>query len=234
MPPCHSRPGPARRHHGRLAGHRLGRRHDEEEERHDQPETRGALAREPGDELRLEAERSIEYGAHYAAAAYEGNLDCRVFAFANYPDIGKQQDEIDQWEERWLSPDYRRGRANFEKVAEGISAKFPDRPPVRIIPVGEVMYRLHQHMKQGKVPGYKHIAELYADGVHLNSEGEYVEAVTHYATVFQDDPHDCITSGLRFWKGPYGVDKAFAEVVWDVVWEVVTSDPNTGVKSASE
>jgi hypothetical protein len=65
-------------------------------------------------------------------------------------------------------------------------------------------------MKDGKVLGFEHIADLYADGVHLNSEGKYVEAVTHYAVVFQEDPHGCITSGLRFWKGPYGVHKSFA------------------------
>lgn len=181
-----------------------------------------------------EAAKSIEFGANYAAAAYNGNPKCQVYVFANYPGIGKDQSETEKWEERWLSPDYRRGRANFEKVANGISAKFPDNSPVRIIPVGEVMYRLHLRMKEGKVSGFKHVADLYADGVHLKSEGKYVEAVTHYATVFQDDPHDCITSGLRFWKGPYGVDKKFAEVVWDVVWDVVTSDPNTGVESTGE
>jgi hypothetical protein len=102
---------------------------------------------------------------------------------------------------------------------------------VRIIPVGEVMYRLQLRMKEGKVPKFKHIAELYQDGVHLKPEGKYVEAVTHYATVFRDDPHGSITTGLRFWRGPYGVDKEFAEVVWDVVWEVVTGYPPTGVKA---
>lgn len=176
------------------------------------------------------AETSIEYGAYYAAAAYEGNPRCQVYVFANYPGIGKEQDEADQWEQRWLSPDYTRGRANFEKVAAGLSAKFPDKKPVRIIPVGEVMYRLHLRMKQGKVPGYRHIADLYADGVHLKSEGKYVEAVTHYATVFTDDPHGCITVGLRFWKGPYEVDQAFAEIVWDTAWQVITTYPQTGVK----
>ena len=175
-------------------------------------------------------EKSIEFGANYAAAAYQGNPDCQVYVFANYPGIGKDQSEADQWEERWLSPDFRRGRANFEKVAQGISARLPDRKPVRIIPVGEVMYRLHLRMKEGKVPELEHIAELYQDGVHLKPEGKYVEAVTHYATVFEDDPDGCITSGLRFWRGPYGVDKEFAEVVWDVVWEVVTTCPHTGVK----
>ncbi len=178
-----------------------------------------------------EAEKSIEYGANYAAAAYEGNPGCQVYVFANYPGIGKDQSETDQWEERWLSPDFRRGRANFERVAKGISAKSPDRKPVRIIPVGEVMYQLHLRMKDGKVPGFKHIAELYADGVHLKSEGKYVEAVTHYATVFQDDPHDCITSGLRFWRGPYSVEEEFAEIVWDVVWKVVTTHPHTGLQT---
>ena len=95
----------------------------------------------------------------------------------------------------------------FAFLAAGISAKFPDKKPVRIIPVGEVMYCLHLRMKDGEVPGFKHIADLYADGAHLNSEGKYLEAVTHYAAVFQEDPHGCITSGLRFWKGPYSVEK---------------------------
>ena len=132
----------------------------------------------------------------------------------------EQQEKKDVWEKRWLSDDDKRGRATFNKVAEGISARFPDKKPVELIPVGEVMYRLHLRMKDGKVPGYRHIADLYVDGVHLKAEGKYLEAVTHYAVVFQDDPHGSITSGLRFWKGPYGVDKAFAEIVWDVVMEV--------------
>jgi len=167
------------------------------------------------------AENSIEYGAKYAAAAYAGNPDCQVCVFANYPDIGKQQEKKDRWEDRWLSKTDTKGRANFQKVAQGISAKFPDKKSVQVIPVGEVMYRLHLRMKDGEVPGFRHVADLYADGVHLKAEGKYLEAVTHYAVVFQQDPHDCITSGLRFWKGPYGVDRAFAETVWDVVVEVL-------------
>lgn len=177
-------------------------------------------------------EKSVEFGAKYAAAAYEGNPQCQVYVFANYPVIGKDGSEKGQWESRWLSPDYTRGKANFEQVARGLSAKFPDKKPVRIIPVGQVMYRLHLLMKSGKVPGCQHIADLYSDGVHLEAEGKYLEAVTHYATIFGDDPHGCITSGLRFWKGPYGVEAAFAKTVWDVAWEVITTDPLTGVAPA--
>lgn len=172
-------------------------------------------------------ENSIEYGTKYAAAAYAGNRDCQVYVFANYPEIGQEQEKKDLWVERWLSDRDTRGRATFEKVAQGISSNFPDKKPVKIIPVGEVMYRLHLRMKEDKVPGYQHIADLYADGVHLNSEGKYLEAVTHYAVIFQEDPHDCIISGLRFWKGPYSVDNSFAEVVWDVVVEVTTTNDKT-------
>lgn len=173
--------------------------------------------------------KSVEFGANYAAAAYEGNPQCQVYVFENYPVIGKDGSEKDQWESRWLSADYTRGRANFEQVAKGLSARFPDKKPVRIIPVGEVMYQLHLKMKAGEVPGYKHIADLYADAVHLKSEGKYLEAVTHYATIFQDDPHGCITAGLRFWKGPYAVDRAFAEHVWDVAWKAIARHPGTSV-----
>jgi hypothetical protein len=173
-------------------------------------------------------ENSIEYGAKYAAAAYAGNPDCQVYVFSNYPDIGKEQEKKSQWEQRWLSETDTRGRATFQKVADGISALFPDKKAVKIIPVGEVMYRLHLRMKAGKVNGCEHIADLYADGVHLKAEGKYLEAVTHYTAVFQQDPHDCIISGLRFWKAPYGVDKAFAEIVWDVVAEVTEVESAQG------
>ena len=173
------------------------------------------------------ADNAIQYGANYASAAYEGNPECQVYVFANYPEIGKDREKADQWESRWLSESDTRGRAHFEKVAAGISAKFPDNKPGRIIPVGEAMYRLHQRMKDGQVPRFKHIADLYEDGVHLNSEGKYLEAVTHYAVVFGEDPHDCIISGLRFWKAPYSVERPFAQAVWDVVADVVKPTPRT-------
>lgn len=175
-------------------------------------------------------EEETDAGIKYAAEAYKGNPNCRVYVFASYPEVGKKHEFADEWEKRWLSETERRGRAKFEKVAAGITAKFPDRLPVRIIPVGEVMYQLHQRMKEGKVPGFKHIAELFEDETHLKAEGKYMEAVTHYATVFGEDPHGVITSGLRFWKGPYSVDPKFAAAVWDVAWEVVRTYPQSGVK----
>ena len=189
-------------------------------------------ARARAEELRAEIERHNRL--YYAESAPE-------ISDAEFDRLFRELQELEERHPELATPDSPTQRVgaplpegvSFEKVAQGISARFPDRKPVRIIPVGEVMYRLHQRMQQGKVPGYKHVADLYEDGVHLKSEGKYVEAVTHYATVFADDPHDCITTGLRFWRAPYGVDKQFAEIVWDVAWDTVTSYPPTGVKTAS-
>jgi hypothetical protein len=42
------------------------------------------------------AQVSIQYGARYAAEAYKGNPECRVYVFANYPEIGKDRSKADQ------------------------------------------------------------------------------------------------------------------------------------------
>ena len=69
--------------------------------------------------------------------------------------------------------------------------------------------------------------ELYilGDG-HPGPNGKYIMAVAHYAVVFQADPRGAITSGLRFWAGPYGVAQDFAEGVWDLVWDIVRTNPH--------
>lgn len=89
------------------------------------------------------------------------------------------------------------------------------------------MYRFYLRAAAGTIPGFTHVADLYEDGVHLKSEGKYLETVTHYAAVFHDDPHGAIASGLRFWRAPCGVNEKFAAIVWDLVWEVVTSVPDS-------
>lgn len=95
--------------------------------------------------------------------------------------------------------------------------------PVRMIPVGYVMAELNGMMKAGKVPGYKSIHDVYADGIHLNNVGAYITACTFYATIFQEDP-----AGLPHdtYKVP---DAELAKLIQQTVWRVVTAHPDSGV-----
>lgn len=66
--------------------------------------------------------------------------------------------------------------------------------------------------------------DLLTDGILITEaerDGDYVEAVTHFSAIYQEDPHGAIISGLYFWQGNYSVSQAFAEQVWDATWEVM-------------
>lgn len=42
--------------------------------------------------------------------------------------------------------------------------------------------------------------------------------------------HGCVISDLRFWRLTYCVDEGPAKIVWEVLWDVVTTCPHWGVK----
>jgi PA14 domain-containing protein/putative Ig domain-containing protein len=174
-------------------------------------------------------------GTGYASLVYEASPDCQVYLFDSYPIRG--QGGADRTpEQKWTQASKgRRGetiiapRDATEAAADAISALYPQRKPCLIIPVGLVICELDKRMKQGKVPGYKSAYDFLEDKSHLNNDGKYVEAATFFAVIYREDPHGAITDGLKFWRGPYGVKKEFAEVVWDAVWDVVSTYRYTGV-----
>jgi len=89
--------------------------------------------------------------------------------------------------------------------------------------LGHVMYELNQRMKAGQVPGYTHIKQLFADGIHLNNVGSYVVGCTYFATLYKESP-----KGLP--GEPYKVtDPKLAEVIQETVWNVVSTNELAGV-----
>ena len=87
-----------------------------------------------------------------------------------------------------------------------------------MVPVGEVMYRLNAQMKAGSIPGYTCAWNLYVDGIHTNTSGEYVASCTYYATIFKADPR-----GLSV-PSEYGtLSAAFVTAVQNTVWDVVSN-----------
>jgi lysophospholipase L1-like esterase len=60
--------------------------------------------------------------------------------------------------------------------------------PIRLIPVGHVMERLHRMMKAGEIPGFTDVWQLHKDGVHHNALGGWMDTLTFYAVIFGEDP----------------------------------------------
>jgi hypothetical protein len=85
------------------------------------------------------------------------------------------------------------------------------------------MYELNQQMKAGRVPGFNHIKEIYADGIHLNNVGAYIVGCTYYATLYRENP-----KGLQL--APYKVEDAkLAGIIQEAVWKVVSTNELAGV-----
>jgi hypothetical protein len=58
---------------------------------------------------------------------------------------------------------------------------------VRLIPTGEVLYRMHLRLASGDVPRMTEIADLYRDEVHLNSVGQWLSGVTAASVITGTD-----------------------------------------------
>lgn len=98
------------------------------------------------------------------------------------------------------------------------------RHPVRLIPIGSVLYELDKRMRAGEVPGFTRVEELYQDDVHLTENGDYVALETFYTVMIGKNPKGMPRTDLF----PTVTD-AFASVVQDAVWKIVTTTPETGV-----
>lgn len=114
--------------------------------------------------------------------------------------------------------------------------------PVYVIPAGQVMARLVRRVEQSKgLSGLSSREDLFAitgggarDNIHLNDLGNYLVALTHYAVLYHRSPvglpHRLLRADGSNADAPS--DEA-ARMMQEVVWEVVTTYPKTGVAQRS-
>jgi hypothetical protein len=115
-------------------------------------------------------------------------------------------------------------RDYFEQVVARLRAAHPSlEQPVRMIPVGDVIYALDKKIKAGAVPGFDSVWLIYKDGIHMNHFGSYLTALTFFATIFKQTPVGLPTE-------PYGdIPPEIARIYQETVWDVVSSHPLAGV-----
>ena len=123
----------------------------------------------------------------------------------------------------------------YELTVQGLNARVPMKNPVRLIPVGHVMELLYSKMRAGLVPGYSSPYETYVDGIHLDNVGCYIVACTFYATIFKTSPVGLpvgdYQAGLHFHGPSRPISEELAKIIQETVWEVVATNPLTGISS---
>jgi len=197
-----------------------------------------ALADHPWDVLSLQPfdrhldgqDGDLTMAKNFIDLALPKSPDLQVYVYARWPRQGK-----DDFDTAWLKK-YTGGwdgtnetRDYFERLTRELRNTCPNlKRPVRMVPVGHVMYELNQRMKAGVVPGHKEIKDVFADGIHLNHVGYYVVGCTYFATLYRENPQ-----GLP--AEPYQVtDPKLAEAIHDTVWKVVSTQELAGVATCSQ
>jgi hypothetical protein len=172
---------------------------------------------------------SAEYLAKWARLARGADPETRLYLYETWHSLDDPKGwlaRIDAdlpaaWEGRILRP------------AHNIAA-----PPIRVIPAGQVMAALVRRVDAsggvGRMQSRDDLFRRNADGtqdmIHPSDLGNYLVALTHYAVLYHRSPAG-LPHALRRADGtpadPPG--DALARLMQDVVWQVVTAYPKTGV-----
>ncbi len=174
---------------------------------------------------------SPKYLRLWAREARTNRPDTRVYLYETW----HQLNDAEGWLER---VDKDLGRYwEGELLAKGL-VHGDTGGPVYVIPAGQVMARFVRRLEQAPgLPGLSSRSDLFVrnpdgtqDNIHLNDIGNYLVALTHYAVLYHRSP-----VGLPFrLKRADGTDadapdEATARAMQEVVWDVVTKYPKTGV-----
>ncbi|GGH23166.1 hypothetical protein SAMN05444007_102136 [Cribrihabitans marinus] len=173
---------------------------------------------------------SARYLARWADLARQAGPDVQVYLYETWhhlddPDGWLSRLDADLpalWEDKLLLPDL---------------AAVPDRP-MRVIPAGQVMAAFARAVEaRGGVGGIAGPEDLFSrrddgtqDTIHLNALGHYLVALTHYAVLYRTSPVGLPYELRRADGSPAPAPSAeAAALMQQVVWDVVTNYPKTGV-----
>lgn len=97
---------------------------------------------------------------------------------------------------------------------------------IREVPTGEVWNRVSLAIQSGEITGIT-MDDLYRDNLHASKEiGRYLASATIFATLFKQDINGMVPPVAQFGEAyPQSLYDQFNQIIWDVV----TSDPDTGV-----
>lgn len=170
---------------------------------------------------------SAGYLYRWARLARQANPAARVYLYETWHPL----DDPEGWLER-LDRDlglYWEGEILHRALArEGLGG------PVHVIPAGQVMARFVREIEaRGGVDNIARREDLFQDMIHFNDLGAYLVALTHYAVLYHRSPVG-LPHALRRADGSPATapGPGAARLMQEIVWEVVTHHPKTGVAQA--
>lgn len=163
---------------------------------------------------------SWRYLSLWSQKAWQANPDIRVYMYETWHETTIE----DGWLERIDRdlPLLWEGEIIDRALAETEAAR-----PIYVIPAGQVLARVVR-------AGLLTPQELLPDGIHMSDAATYLVALTHYAVIYAQSPVGLPHDGLVTEKGaPFAAPgAALARQMQEIVWEVVTAYPRTGVSGS--
>ena len=172
---------------------------------------------------------SAKYLRRWAKLVRDASPDTRIYLYETWHYL----DDPDGWSNRidkdldtlWLG-----------KLAGSDTRRNPKRPAY-LIPGGQAMAAVARAAAAGEIDGLTKREQLFAlepsgkqDNIHFSDLGAYVVALTHYAVLYHRSPVG-LPHRLKRADGSTAdaLSAQAAQQVQDIVWQVVTSLPRTGV-----
>jgi hypothetical protein len=123
--------------------------------------------------------------------------------------------------------------AEFERMQDFANTNRPaGAPNVYIIPGHKMMARLYDDIQLNLVPGITNISQFFSDNIHTNSLGAYAIAMIHYACIFNQSPVGLTNVLMPNAPSDFQTPSpALAAYLQNMIWEVVTTYPRTGMIS---
>ncbi len=135
-----------------------------------------------------------------------------------YPPIAKK--DVKSWEDAMTNT-----MAYYRTILKRWNEAAPGGKPARLMPGGPVLLRLKKAIEAGELPGVSDFgAFAFSDPIHLTPGGAYAVSLAHYACVFGESPEGKVT-----WATSRLTEQQ-AKVLQKIAWEVVTADPDSGVR----
>ncbi|AKF09437.1 hypothetical protein [Sandaracinus amylolyticus] len=171
-------------------------------------------------ETQIEFANSVQYAGNYYDLAQQSRPGTRVYLY-------------ETWHQVTL-PDFRArltsDRALWEQIVDGVNATRSG-PDMRMIPAGTALARLVDRITAGQVPGYDSAQDLFVDDIHPTPALFYFVACVHFATIYRMSPVGLSERIVDRYGAPVqgGPSAEVARIMQTIAWEVVASDPLSGV-----